>query len=103
MINFELVITRRAQIDIDEIFVWYEEQQVGLGERFIQAFEKALNKINKNPYYASNIEKEARSASLKKFPYDIIYYINENKNQIRFIAVIHQHRGADFFRRRLNE
>lgn len=66
--NFELVITRKAQIDFDEIFVWYEEQQSALGERFIKAFEEVLNKINRNPYYASNIEKQARSASLKNFP-----------------------------------
>ncbi|MFT4155440.1 hypothetical protein [Parafilimonas sp.] len=70
MINFELVITRQAQINIDEIFVWYEEQPAGLGKKFIHGFEEILITINRNPYYASNIEKEARSASMKRFPYE---------------------------------
>jgi hypothetical protein len=70
--NFELVITRRAQIDLDEIFVWYEEQQLGLGLKFI-GFEEVLNKINRNPYYALCIEEDARSATLKKFPYEVVY------------------------------
>ena len=65
MINFELVITKRAQIDIDEIFIWYEGQSAGLGTIFIHEFEDVLIKINRNPYFASIIEKEARSTSMK--------------------------------------
>jgi len=42
---FELLITRRAQFDLDEIFIWYEEQQPGLGDRFLNAFEDAIIKI----------------------------------------------------------
>lgn len=103
MIDFELIISLRAQIDIDETFVWYEEQQSGLGESFIEAFEDVLNKINSNPYFASFIEKDARSAALKKFPYETIYCIDENKQQVRIIAVIHQHRSKGFLKRRLNE
>ena len=100
---FELLITRRAQLDLDEIFIWYEEQQPGLGDRFLNAFEDAIIKIKRNPYYASNIASEAKSVFLKKFPYDVIYYIDENRNQIRIIAIIHQHRSKTFFKERLKE
>lgn len=101
--NFELVFTKHAELELDEVFVWYEDQQSGLGFKFIKAFEECLNKINRNPYYAFNIQENARSASLEKFPYDIIYIVDENKLQVRIIAVIHQHRNPEWLKRRLHE
>ena len=99
--SFELVLIKEAQIDLDEIFIWYEEQRAGLGLKFIEGFEDTINKINRNPYYTINIEEGARSASLKKFPYEIIYRINETLQQIRIIAIIHQHRNPEWFKQRL--
>jgi hypothetical protein len=34
--GFILLLRIEAQIDLDEIFMWYEEQQIGLGAQFIQ-------------------------------------------------------------------
>ena len=101
--SFEIVLRREAQIELDEIFIWYEEQKIGLGLDFINEFEATINKITHNPYYASYIEIDARSASLKKFPYEIIYRIDEVNWQVRIIAIIHQRRNPTWFRRRLQE
>ena len=98
--SFEIVLPEKAQIDLDEIFVWYEKQKNGLGFRFIQEFENTINKISFNPFFASIIEKDARSASLKIFPYEVIFRIDDIKMQVRVIAIIHQHRNPDWFRQR---
>lgn len=89
---FVIVISKAAEIDLDESFIWYEEQKDNLGFEFIEAFEKTLNDILTNPFYASTIDGDARSASLKKFPYSVIYRIDSERLQIRVIAIIHQHR-----------
>lgn len=98
--NYTIVLRREAQVDLNEIILWYEEQKQGLGLEFIYAFEDALNKIIRNPFYASFIEADARGASLKKFPYQVIYRIADTK-VIRIIAIVHQHRNPSWFKNRL--
>jgi plasmid stabilization system protein ParE len=100
---FEIVLRKDAQLDLDEIFVWYEEQKEGLGFEFIDSFEKVLNKIVSNPYYASFILEDARGVSLKRFPYEVIYRVDESLRQVRIIAVIHQHRNPEWFRNRISK
>ncbi len=97
---FVIVLTKEAQLDLDEIFIWYEEQKKGLGFDFINYFEAILHKLALNPYYASFILDDARGASLKKFPYEVVYRINQIKQQIRVIAIIHNHRNPEWFKKR---
>ncbi len=98
---FDVVLTRDAQLDLNEIFAWYEEQKEGLGFDFINGFELVVDKLSMNPYYASFILDDARGVSLKKFPYEVIYRANEAKQQVRLIAVIHQHRNPEWFKMRI--
>ncbi len=99
--SFEIVLRKEAQIDVDEIFIWYEEQKVGLGIKFINEFENTIQKIAVNPFYASFIEMDARSVSLKRFPYQMIYRVDEARREVRIIAVIHHKRNPEWFSRRL--
>ena len=102
--SFDIVLRREVEIELDEIFIWYEEQKAGLGFEFIKEFEAAVNKIRLNPYYASYasiINTDARSSSLKKFPYEVIYRIDDINRHARVIAVIHQHRNPEWFRQRM--
>ncbi|MBC7651075.1 MAG: hypothetical protein H7101_04935 [Deinococcales bacterium] len=54
-----------------------------------------------NPFYASIIEDDARSASLKRFPYAVIYRIDAERLQIRVIAIIHHHRHPNWISNRI--
>jgi plasmid stabilization system protein ParE len=101
--SFEIVVRKEAEIDLDEIFVWYEEQKPGLGFDFIHEFENTLTHILRNPNHASCIELDARGASLRRFPYEVIYRTDIEKNQVRVIAIIHQHRSPEWFRQRIHD
>ncbi len=101
--SFGIDLRIEAQIDLDKIFVWYEEQKPDLGFDFIFEFEAVLNKISRNPYYASYIIKQARSASLKKFPYHVIYEVDEQDKKVIVLAIAHHHRNPEWFRQRLRE
>ena len=101
--RFDIVLRREAQIDLDEIFIWYEEQKPKLGLDFLYEFEATLEKLVRNPFHASYIGKDARSASLKRFPYEIIYRVDKARRHVRIIAVIHQHRDPKWFKQRLRE
>jgi len=100
MKNYKALITLPAQSDLDEIFYWYEKQKNGLGKSFISDFDNTLNKIISNPFYPSTIEEDARIASLKRFPYYIVYRIVEKQLHLRIIAIIHQHRNPNLIHSR---
>jgi plasmid stabilization system protein ParE len=87
--SFKLIVRREAQIDLDEIFVWYEERKIGLGFEFLEEFDNLVNKILDNPYFASVILEDARAATPKRFPYDVVYRIDIMQKEIRIIAVSH--------------
>ena len=68
---------------------------------FLNEFQNTLDRINLNAYYASNIHGDSRSATLKKFPCEVIYRIDEIDQKVRIIGIIHQHRDPNWFRQRL--
>jgi len=99
--SFKLIVKREAQIDLDEIFVWYEEQKIGLGFEFLEEFDKLTTKILTNPYFAPVILDDARAATPKRFPYDVVYRIDILVKEIRIIAISHQSRRPGWFKKRL--
>ncbi len=88
--KFNIQIEDRAKIEIADAFDWYEEQKIGLGETFIKAFQKAVDSIQKSPDGYTQIRYH-RQFPLKKFPFVILYEIN---NETMFIdAVFHTSRN----------
>ena len=87
----KIVVKPLAEIDLEEIFVWYELKKDGLGEAFIADFDNTIRKIRLNPFYAGFIEGNARNATLTRFPYNIIYTVEEKTAYIH--AIIHQSRN----------
>jgi hypothetical protein len=50
--NYELIFKEEADREVIEGYIWYEKQQPGLGEFFLEEVEKYLNIIKKNsPLY----------------------------------------------------
>ena len=44
-----LTIRKKAELDISDIYKWYEDQQYGLGESFLKELKTSLSKVLKNP------------------------------------------------------
>lgn len=71
--KYSLVILEEASDELDEISLYYEQIQQGLGVKFIDHWQKSLNEISKNPLAFQKIKKQYRSVLLQKFPYLVIY------------------------------
>ncbi len=99
--SWQVIIEASAQTDIDEAFVWYEEQSIGLGYRFINSLNDVIIKIARNPYFTSILFEEVRSASLPVFPYEVLYLTDSVKQVVFILAVGHQHRKPGWFAERL--
>ena len=69
---------------------YYNIQETGIGERFKEDVDQSLQRIEKYPEAWQHETISTRRFLLKRFPYKIIYYIENNR--IIVIALAHTHR-----------
>jgi plasmid stabilization system protein ParE len=78
-----------AYIDFDEAFEYYEEKQVGLGERFANEVNRTLIQIENHPLRARIIKGNYRIVNFKIFPFQIVYLYNKTLDRISISAIHH--------------
>jgi len=83
---FSLAISTEVESDIDEAFLWYEFQQVGLGERFILFIDKGHDIITKMPESFPEEFNNIRKFVMEKFPYNI--YCRSSNSKIVFNQIL---------------
>jgi plasmid stabilization system protein ParE len=71
----QIVIRPAAAADIEDAFVWYEQQRRRLGAEFLQIVDYALIAIQRAPQRYPVIHRNTRRALLRRFPYGIYYRI----------------------------
>ncbi|HMP98135.1 MAG TPA: type II toxin-antitoxin system RelE/ParE family toxin [Cyclobacteriaceae bacterium] len=97
--NHILEITKEAKLDIEEAWLWYEEIRTGLGEDFLLSLEAALNQLKRQPLLYEIKHKEVRVCLLKRFPYKVIYFLDNDK--VIVLAVFHSHRNPETWKERV--
>ncbi len=73
--SWELIIKEEAQEDMRAAYNYYEEQQTGLGDRFLRQVKTRLKYIQTYPFHFAKNEKDFRQTMIAKFPYLIIYEV----------------------------
>jgi plasmid stabilization system protein ParE len=66
--------SERANKEVVDAAVWYEEKSKGLGNEFLNEIQKVIDTIEKHPKRYHNTKDYYREALVKRFPYIIIYY-----------------------------
>lgn len=87
--------TEPAAIELEDAFEYYETQIHGLGEKFFNEILETIELISQFPQLWSLNSEHTRKAILRKFPYNLIYTILNNK--IYIIAVAHQNRAPEYW------
>lgn len=77
--KYTLEIKEEADLDIIEAYLYYESEQEGLGDRFLDQLEIYLERIQTYPEHYAEKRKPYREAFIKKFPYFVIYEIFKTK------------------------
>ena len=88
-----------SEQELIDTFSFYEEQLEGLGNLFLNEFNKTIKIILKHPTLWMKIGKRTRRALIKKFPY-LILYIFEN-DIIHLTCIAHQHRSPEYYINRI--
>ena len=95
-----LLLTEKAEKDLDDAYNWYEDQEPGLGKEFIRCIDDKIAKINRHPYHHEVIQKDnVRRALVNKFPFSI--YFDTEENLITIIAILHQRRSPEYWESRI--
>lgn len=100
--EYKILYLEEAETDIDESYIWYETQRIGLGNEFIQHLEIAFDFIKKYPEASENKKKNIFRFIMNKFPFGIYYKVEKEQNQIQVIAILHFKRKSNIWRRRLS-
>ena len=100
MSGWIIIVEDLAKLDLNDAYHWYETRKRGLGEDFLDEIEKAINLITQNPFYTSYYNETCRISSLKRFPYSLIYLVDEQKREVYIIAISHHHRKPGWFTER---
>ncbi|TDX99559.1 type II toxin-antitoxin system RelE/ParE family toxin [Thiohalophilus thiocyanatoxydans] len=85
----------RAQKELQAIVRNYNKSSPGLGMEFMEELDAQIELCFENPEIGLRLEEHHRRLVMKRFPFNIIYRIREN--EIRVIAVAHQHREPGYW------
>ena len=99
--EYNVIISIAAEHDTQEAYIYYENQQAGLGERFLAELAYHYTKLQLHPSHYSFVsnKKTIRALSLKIFPFQIIYEIE--MEEVYVFAIHHSRKHPDQFIKRL--
>jgi len=87
-----------AELELSDACEWYENHKPGLGKEFLDEFDNCIEQILNNPFeFAVNFSERYRFATLKKFPYSIVYRIDDDNDFVMINSVFHQSRNPSKF------
>lgn len=96
---YKLLVSDEAILDIADAMFWYNVSQGGLGDKFQKDLKTQLDLLRTNPESFQLRYKNVRVLFLKKYPFGIHYFIEENI--IKVIAVFHTKRNPKRWTERL--
>jgi plasmid stabilization system protein ParE len=82
-----------AKRDIQDAASWYNDQQQGLGNRFMKFVRVKISKILLNPKAYQVRYSNVHTVVLDVFPFMVHFRINEESKTIIIIAVLHTSRN----------
>lgn len=90
-----VIFTRFARQELEDAVRYYEQEYSGLGSKFKEEVRKAALRIVAYPQAWSIERGDVRKCLLHKFPYKLMYSVEED--HILVIAVAHQHRKPHYW------
>ncbi len=90
---YEYIIEPEAQKEYEQSVYWYKQRSEQATKKFIEIVQTTIKSICKNPY--SNLNKHKKFYELKtpKYPFTIIYTIEENKKIVIIFSIYHHKRN----------
>ncbi|MBS9391374.1 MAG: recombinase [Anabaena sp. MDT14b] len=90
--NYVLVFRPEVREELDEAYNWYQSQQTGLGDEFLDCVDNMLNRICQMPESYAVVYLDVRRTVVRRFPYAIYYRIVSSR--VIVTAIFHSRRDS---------
>lgn len=91
--SYTALLLLKAKKELSDAFLWYEDKQTGLGERFANEIFTKLSEIENNPDRYPIKTKNLREVKIAVFPYLLIYRMNKSTKQVIVVSIFHVKRN----------
>ena len=92
------IVRPLAEADLEDAARLYEEERVGLVERFFSDVERTFARIREQPLQFPAVSGEVRRALLHTFPYAVYFQVSDQAAVV--LAVLHLRRNPKIWRGR---
>ncbi|MHC4873863.1 MAG: type II toxin-antitoxin system RelE/ParE family toxin [Planctomycetota bacterium] len=89
-----------ADRELKEAVEFYEDQLIGLGQNFFEEFDKTIQLVCELPYGWRKVGKNTRRINIKRFPYLVLYVIEDDT--ILVTCISHSHRDPNYYIDKIN-
>ena len=86
-----LLLKPAAEGDVVDIVAWYDARDPRVAEDFLDHLRDTLRVVEDCPTLYAVIDSDARRAALRRYPYAVIYRIEQDA--IRVLAIRHHKTG----------
>jgi plasmid stabilization system protein ParE len=90
-----------AEAELLEAARFYEARLAGLGEQFLNEFDRAIARIEATPEAWQKVEDDLRRYVMHRFPYGIYYRVEGE--ELRILVIKHHSRHPEYWKYRLDE
>ncbi|MBI1307467.1 MAG: hypothetical protein GC181_12770 [Bacteroidetes bacterium] len=87
--KYSLLIDKAAEQDIADTISWYNEQQHGLGNEYLEELKSALERLRENPLLFRIRYRNTRMVLLKRFPFFAHFYVDQEKKVVTILSVLY--------------
>lgn len=91
--NYQIIYTPVALAEYKDAIIWYDERSKTAAENFVKAVTEKIKTICQDPLRYRSLYKNFKETSLKKYPYCIVYFIDENEHTVIISSVYHHKRN----------
>jgi plasmid stabilization system protein ParE len=77
MVLRKLIILPEAEQDTAQAYVWYEGQELGLGEEFLRCVDACVQSIRRSPEIFQVVHESYRRGVVRRFPHVVFYEYSE--------------------------
>lgn len=90
---FQIVYRKRAAEEYLSSLLWYKSQSPYAAEQFVRYVNETLETLIETPKRFRNTYKDFHEARVRKFPYSIVYFIDEAEKRVVITSIFHQKRN----------
>ena len=101
--SWRVVVRTEAGDDVQEAAAWYDTRRDGLGDEFVEEVLAVFDALAENPLLNSRRlpRKNIRWRYPNRYPYRVIYEVQEAENTVIVAAVLHAARHDREWQRRI--